>query len=125
MEEDAAPVTREQYVEMLIDASCWDASEMESGFLSWCQRYVPIWRERGYDETWFRLRIDMAQRTRELHRTLKQQVLTMLEIREELRKIYTDAPELYDLTRAHVSPLASFATVAIRAISGSSIYCAF
>ena len=100
MEEDATLVTREQYVETLIDASCWDASEMESGFLSWCQQHVPIWRERGNDEMWIRQRIAMAQRTRELHRTLKQQGLTMLEIREELRKIYTDVPELYDLARA-------------------------
>jgi hypothetical protein len=100
MEEDAALVTREQYVEMLIDASFRDASEMESGFLSWCERHVPIWREQGYDETWIRQRIAMAQRTRGLHRTLKQQGLTMLEIREELCKMYADAPELYDLARA-------------------------
>src|SRR5260370_18254302 len=85
---------------MLIDASCWDASEMESGFLSWCQRHVPTWRKQGYDETWIRQRIAMAQRTRELHRRLKQQGVTMLEIREELRKMYADAPELYDLARA-------------------------
>jgi hypothetical protein len=100
MEEDPALVTREQYVEMLIDASCWDASEMESGFLFWCERHVTIWREQGCDETWIRLRIAMAQRTRELHRTLKHQGLTMLEIREELRKMYRDAPQLYDLARA-------------------------
>jgi hypothetical protein len=100
MEEDAALVTREQYTEMLIDASFRDASEMEAGFLSWCQRHVPIWREQGYDETWIRQRIEMAQRTRGLHRTLKQQGLTMLEMREELRKMYADAPELYDLARA-------------------------
>jgi hypothetical protein len=100
MEEDAALMTREQYVEMLIDASFQDASKMESGFLSWCQRHVPIWREQGYDETWIRQRIEMAQRTRGLHRTLKQQGLTMLEMREELRKMYADAPELYDLARA-------------------------
>ena len=34
MEEDANLVTREQYTEMLIDASFWEASEMESGFTS-------------------------------------------------------------------------------------------
>ena len=51
MEEDATLVTCEQYVEMLIDASCRDASEMESGFLSWCERHVPFWRQQGYDET--------------------------------------------------------------------------
>src|SRR5437588_10424271 len=96
MEEDAALVTREQYVEMLIDASFQDASEMEVGFLSWCERHVCIWREKGYDETWIRQRIEMAQRTRGLHRTLKQRGLTMLEIREELRKMYADAPDLYD-----------------------------
>jgi hypothetical protein len=99
MEEDAASVTREQYVEMLIDASFRDASEMEAGFLSWCERHVPVWRERGYDEAWIRQRIDMAQSTRGLHRTFKQRGLTMLEIREELRKMYADAPELYDLAR--------------------------
>lgn len=97
MEEAAAVLTREQYIEMLIDASCGEASEMESGFLSWCERHVPTWRKLGYDEPWIRLRIDMAQTTRGLHRTLKQQGLTMLEIREELRKTYANAPELYDL----------------------------
>jgi hypothetical protein len=88
MEEHATRVTREQYREMLIDASCWEASEMESGFLSWCERHVPIWRKLGYDETWIRQRIETAQSTRSLHRTLKEQGLTMLEIREELRKMY-------------------------------------
>src|SRR6266568_3258828 len=100
IEEDAALVTREQYIEMLIDASFRDASEMESGFMSWCERHVPIWRKQGYDETWIRQRIAMAQSTRGLHRTLKGQGLTMLEIREELRKMYADAPDLYDLARA-------------------------
>src|SRR3989442_6914389 len=106
MVEEAILVTREQYIEMLIDASFRDASEMESGFLSWCERHVPIWREQGYDETWIRQRIAMAQRTRGLHRTLKQQGLTMLEIREELRKMYADAPELYGLAREreHLHP---------------------
>ncbi len=100
MEEDAALVTREQYIEMLIDASLRDASEMEAGFLSWCERHVPVWRKQGYDERWIRQRIAMAQSTRGLHRTLKQQGLTMLEIREELRTMYANAPELYDLARA-------------------------
>lgn len=100
MEEDAILVTREQYIEMLIDASFRDASEMESGFLSWCERHVPSWRAQGHDETWIRQRIAMAQRTRGLHRTLREQGLTMLEIREELRRAYADAPELYDLARA-------------------------
>src|SRR5215472_6306189 len=100
MEEDADLVTREQYLEMLIDASCWDASEMESGFASWCERHVPTWRKLGYDETWIRQRIEMAQSPRGLHRTLKEQGLTMLEMREELRKAYADHPELYDLARA-------------------------
>ena len=100
MEEDATLVTREQYIEMLIDASFRDASEMESGFMSWCERHVPTWREQGYDETWIRRRIEMAQNTRGLSSTLKQQGLTMLEMREELRKAYTARPELYDLARA-------------------------
>jgi hypothetical protein len=100
MEEDATLVTREQYLEMLIDASFRDASEIESGFMSWCERHVPIWRKQGYGETWIRQRIAMAQSTRGLHRTLKGQGLTMLEIREELRKMYADAPDLYDLAKA-------------------------
>src|SRR6266581_4858477 len=100
MVEEAILVTREQYVDMLIDASFRDASEMEAGFMSWCKRHVLLWREQGYDETWIRQRIDMAQRTRRLHRTLKEQGYTMLEIREELRRAYADAPELYDLALA-------------------------
>src|SRR6266849_5624020 len=39
----------------------------------------------------------MAQITRGLHRTFKKQGLTMLEIRDELRKAYADHQELYDL----------------------------
>lgn len=99
MEEDATLVTREQYVEMLIDALLQDASEMEAGFLPWCEKHVPIWRKHGYDETWIRQRIAMAQITRGLNRTLKEKGLTMLGIREELRKMYADASELYDLAR--------------------------
>jgi hypothetical protein len=92
-------MTREQYVEMLIEAACWEASEMESGFLAWCERHVPTWRKLGYDETWIRQRIETAQSARGLRRTLREQGLTMLEIREELRKAYADRPELYDLAR--------------------------
>jgi hypothetical protein len=92
-------MTGEQYVEMLIEASCWEASEMESGFLSWCQRHVPTWRRQGYDETWIRQRIETAQTARGLQRTLREQSLPMLEIREELRKAYAAPPELYDLAR--------------------------
>lgn len=99
MEEDVTLVTREQYIEMLVEASCWEASEMESGFLSWCERHVPTWRKLGYDETWTRQRIETAQITRGLHRELKQKGLTILEIREELRKAYADHPELFDLAR--------------------------
>ena len=106
MEEDANLVTREQYLEMLIDASFRDASEMESGFTSWCERHVPTWRQQGYDETWIRQRIETAQRTRGLHRKLKEQGLTILEIRDELRKTYADQPELYDpaIERERIQP---------------------
>ena len=106
MEEDVTLVSREQYLEMLVEASCWEASELESGFTSWCQRHVPIWREQGCDETWIRQRIETAQSTRGLQRTLKEQGWTMLEIREELRKKYAEHPELYDLARAraHLHP---------------------
>jgi 1,4-alpha-glucan branching enzyme len=72
---------------------------MEAGFMSWCQRHIPIWRQQGYDEMWVRLRVETAQITRGLHRTFKQQGLTMLEIRDELEKRYADYPELYDLAR--------------------------
>jgi hypothetical protein len=105
MEEDATLVTREQYIEMLIDASFREASEMESGFMSWCERHVPTWQKQGYNETWIRQRIDMAQRTRGLHLTLKHQGLTMPEMREELRKMYADAPELYDQEKEGETPL--------------------
>ena len=88
MEEDTTLVTREQDIEMLAEASCWDASEMDSGFMSWSQGHVPTWRQQGYDETWIRQRIGMAQITRGLHRKLKEQGCTMLEIRDELHKAY-------------------------------------
>ena len=84
---------------MLIDASFWDASEMESGFTSWCQRYVPILRKQGYDETWIRQRVETAQITRGLHRKLRERGLTMLEIRDDLRKTCADHPGLYELAR--------------------------
>jgi hypothetical protein len=109
MEDDAILVTREQYVEMLIDASFKDAAEIEFGLLSWCERHTRIWREQGYDELWIRQRIETAQASRGLHRNLKEQGLTMLEIREILRKAYAEYPELYDLARAreqiHPGPL--------------------
>jgi hypothetical protein len=106
MEEDATLVTREQYIEMLIDASFRDASEMESGFTSWCEKHVPTWRKQKYDETWIRQRIETAQSTRGLHRTLKEQGLTMLEIRDALRKAYADDSELYNLAieRERIQP---------------------
>ena len=97
MEDNAPLMTREQYVEMLIDASFQDAAEIESGFMSWCERHIPVWRKQGYDETWVRQRIEIAQIARNLHRVFKQQGLTMLEIRDEIRKAYADHPELYDL----------------------------
>jgi hypothetical protein len=97
MEDDAPLVTREQYVEMLIDASFQEAAAIESGFMDWCEQLVPTWHEQGYDETWVRQRIETAQITRNLHRRFKEQGLTMLEIRDELRKAYVDHPELYDL----------------------------
>jgi hypothetical protein len=44
-------------------------------------------------------RIETAQITRGLHRTLKEQGLTVLEMREKLRTSYADHPQLYDLAR--------------------------
>src|SRR5215467_6154431 len=88
MGDDAPLVTREQYVEMLIDASFQEAAELEAGFMIWCEQHVPVWREQGYDEMWVRQRIEMAQSTRRLHRKLKEQGFAMLEIRDELRKAY-------------------------------------
>jgi hypothetical protein len=43
----------------------------------------------------------MAQTTRGLFREFKEQGFTMLEIRDELRKTYSDHPELYDLAMEH------------------------
>jgi hypothetical protein len=40
MEEDTNLVTREQYLEMLIDAWFRDAAELESGLLSWCEKHA-------------------------------------------------------------------------------------
>ena len=99
MQEGPRLGTRDQYIEMLIDASFRDATALEKGFLSWCSHHVPIWRQLGHDETWIRLRIEAAQHTRDLHRMLKEQGRTMLEIREELRLRYADYPELYDLAK--------------------------
>ena len=92
-------MTHEQYIEMLIDASLRDASEMEAGFMSWCERHIPVWCSQGYDETWIRRRIETAQSTRDFHRTLKEVGLTMLQIREEFRKSYAGYPELYKLAK--------------------------
>jgi len=41
MEADATLVTRQQCIEMLVEASCWEASELGSGFMSWCEWHVP------------------------------------------------------------------------------------
>jgi hypothetical protein len=99
MEDDVNLVTREQYREMLIDAFFKDAAEIEVGFLSWCEHHTATWRKQGHDEMWIRQRIEMAQVSRGLHRTLKEQGLSMLEIRETLRKAYEECPE-YDLAIA-------------------------
>lgn len=106
MEEKAMLVSREHYIEMLVDASFQDASEMESGFMAWCQKHTSVWREQGHDELWIRLRIESAQATRNLHRTLRQKGMTMLEAREVLRQMYAESPELYDLAleREHLHP---------------------
>lgn len=97
MKDNAILVTREQYIEMLIDASFKDAAEIEQGLLPWCELHMPTWREQGRDELWIRQRIKTAQMSRSLHRTLKKQGLTMLEIRDALRQAYAEYPELYDL----------------------------
>ena len=101
MKEITNQITHEQYIEMLIDASFRDASEMEQGFASWCKRHIPTWKKLGYNELWIRQRIETAQITRGLHRQMKEQGLTMLKIRDELRKTYADYPELYTLAQKH------------------------
>lgn len=98
--DSGALVTRDQFIDMLIDASFRDATEIEAGFVDWCKRHVPTWREQGRDETWIRQRIATAQNSRQTHRTLREQGLTMLEIRDALRLAYSDHPELYDLAMA-------------------------
>ncbi len=109
MEDDATLVTREQYVEMLIDGSFRRVSEIESGFVEWRKKIVPIWRKEGYDEAEIHQQIEAAQTTYNFYRDLKEQGLTMLEIRDEFRKLYADHPELYDIAlereRLNPSPL--------------------
>ena len=109
MEDDTILVTREQYVEMLIDGSFRQVSEIELGFVDWCVKRVSVWREEGHDETWIRQHIEVALTTRGFYRNLKEQGLTMLEIREEFRKLYAAHPELYDIAleqeRLHPGPL--------------------
>ncbi|MBV9231239.1 MAG: hypothetical protein JOZ18_18150 [Chloroflexi bacterium] len=109
MKDDATLMTREQYVELLIDGSFKDAAELEAGFMRWCERRVPTWREQGFDEMWVRQRVEVAQLARRLHRKFKEQGLGMLEIRDELRKAFAEHPELYDLAveheRLHPGPL--------------------
>ncbi len=95
----APMMTHEQYVDMLIDTSFREAAEMESGFMVWCAQHVPIWRKLGHDETWIRLRVATAQRTHGLHRTLKEQGLTILQMRDELHKQYSSQSELYNLAQ--------------------------
>ncbi len=97
MEEETILVTHKQYIEMLIEESLREAAEMEAGFMSWSEHHVPMWRLQGHDEHWIRQRIETAQSTRRLHRTFKEQGLTILGICEELRNTYANAPELYDL----------------------------
>lgn len=109
MGDNGALVSREHYIELLVDASFQEASEMESGFMSWCQKHRSVWLEQGHDELWIRQRIESARATRNLHRTLKQQGLAMLETREVLRQMYAESPEFYDLAvereRLHPGPL--------------------
>jgi hypothetical protein len=71
-------ITREQYVELLVDASMREADELEAGFAAWCELNVPRWHEMGRDETWIRQRIESAQSTRRLHDTLKEQGVSLV-----------------------------------------------
>jgi hypothetical protein len=90
-------ITREEYVEHLVEASMQDADEMEEGFGAWSKTHVPRWHELGHDESWIRQRVESAQTTRKLHDTMKARGFTRAQRREFLRAMYTDIPELYDM----------------------------
>jgi hypothetical protein len=97
MEEQPRLMSREHYIEMLIDSSFREAAEIEAGFMTWCERHAPMWRRLGHDEAWIRQRIVTARNSHQTHRQLKAQGLSMLAIRDALRLAYADHPELYDL----------------------------
>lgn len=90
-------ISRDAYIDQLIESSMREAKEMEAGFAAWSAQHVPTWRELGRDETWIRLRVASAQSTRTLHRTMQARGFTNAERRLELRRIYEGLPDMYDL----------------------------
>lgn len=47
MKDDMPFMTREQYIDLLIDASFREAAELKSGFMDWCEQHGTIlldWR---------------------------------------------------------------------------------
>lgn len=100
MAEGGVLMTREQYAELLAEASFREAALMERGLLIWGEKHVPHWREHGRDEQWIRQRIKLAQSTRSLHRAMRQRGWSIMEIFEELRKMYIESTELYDAALA-------------------------
>lgn len=93
----AKRITREQYVEMLVESSMREADDLEEGFGAWSEKHAPTWHEMGHDEDWIRQRIESARATQNLHQTLKAKGYTREQRRQVLREMYTDTPELYDL----------------------------
>lgn len=105
----ARRITREEYVELLVDGAMQDGDEMAEGFMVWCDKHVPTWRAAGRDEAWIRLRIESAQSTYRLHEAIIEKGFTRPQRRAFLREMYRDMPRMYDLmmererTDPHVS----------------------
>ena len=94
-------LTRQHYIEHLVDAALEDAAEMDQGFMAWCADKAPLWREQGHDVTWIRLRISSARSSHALCQSLRKQHLTPAQQRKALREMYETPlpgfPDMYDL----------------------------
>lgn len=95
MDPDQPTPTRDQYIDMLIASALQDAEEMAIGFDAWCKEHAPQWHEMGRDETWIRLRVDSARSTYRLHQTMQSHGYTPAQCRQELRRIYSNPPDMY------------------------------
>lgn len=97
MEDSPSTVTHEQYIAMCIEDFFQDALAIEEDFLSWSARHAPTWHEQGRCETWIRQRIEMALTSRGWYRAMRNQEMTLLEIRDEVYSLYAHHTALYTM----------------------------